>query len=60
MTEDEHRILEIEQRVRARVLKTDANEHYLISRADFDSLLASRLAWKYTAKCFAANTEAGE
>lgn len=50
MTEDERRILLIEARVRRTFEDGDGK----ISKADFETLLASRLAWKFTAKCFSA------
>ena len=56
MTDDEQRIAEIEAKVR---LSFDANEKFAkISRAELDTILNSRLAWKYTAKCFSAGKEA--
>jgi hypothetical protein len=56
MTNDEHIIAEIEAKVRA---SFDAGLTFAkISRAELDTLLNSRLAWKYTAKCFSAGREA--
>jgi len=49
MTDDERKAMEVVERV----LATQCGEYYSISRADFKWLLASRLAWKYTAKCLA-------
>lgn len=51
MTDDERRIAEIEARVFLSM--RDADEG-VISKDDFKTLLNSRLAWKFTAKCFSA------
>lgn len=58
MTDDELRAKEVEERVLANVDRD--GEHLRISRADFKWLLASRLAWKFTAKCYAAREPAGK
>lgn len=50
MTEDERRIAGIEARVFLSMRDTDEGR---ISKDDFKTLLNSRLAWKYTAKCYA-------
>lgn len=56
MTNDEQIIAEIEAKVRG---SFDANMTFAkISRVELDTLLNSRLAWKYTAKCFSAGKEA--
>jgi len=55
MTDDERKAKEVEERVQA--TQADGDEYLRISRKDFKWLLASRLAWKYTAKCYAAGTE---
>ncbi len=49
MTDDEQRIAEIEARVRLSMCNSDEGR---ISKTDFEALLDSRLAWKFTAKCF--------
>lgn len=46
MTDDENRIAEIEGRA------VSADGQVTLSEADYRTLLASRLAWKFTAKCF--------
>jgi hypothetical protein len=53
MTEDEKRLAEVEARVLETFAGTDEGR---ISRADFEFLLNSRQAWKFTAKCFAAES----
>lgn len=55
MTNDERIIAEVEARVRGTF--EDGMTFGQITRADFDSLLNSRLAWKHTAKCFSAGRE---
>jgi hypothetical protein len=47
MTDDEIRIAEIEARVRLSMCNSDEG---CISKDDFETLLNSRLAWKFTAK----------
>ena len=51
-THDERIIAELEARVRGTF--EDGMTHGRISREDLDTLLNSRLAWKFTAKCFSA------
>jgi len=66
-TDDERRINEIEARVRPTLtaeykgtlggppgISGSVDVHYRISQADFETLMNSRIAWKFTAKCFAA------
>jgi hypothetical protein len=54
MTHDDKIIDDVEKRVRA---SFEAGMNFgKISRADLDTLLNSRLAWKFTAKCFSAAT----
>ncbi len=55
MTDDERRAAEVEERVYA--TKAAGDEYLRISRDDFKWLLASRLAWKYTAKCYATTDD---
>jgi hypothetical protein len=50
-TDDEKDIEEIE----ARALHKDGL--VTVTEADFMTILTSRLAWKFTAKCFAADPE---
>lgn len=54
MTHDDKIIDDVEKRVRATFL--DGMAFGKITRADLDTLLNSRLAWKFTAKCFSAST----
>lgn len=60
MTDDELRIAKIEARVRLSIASREATpatgsiDGGIISKEDFETLLNSRLAWKFTAKCYAA------
>jgi len=51
LTADENRIAQIE----ARSLHHDGK--VIMSERDFNVLLASRLAWRFTAKCFSADDD---
>lgn len=58
MTPDETRIAEIEARVRPTICETwsapgRCSIEGRITKEDFETLLASRLAWRFTSKCFA-------
>jgi len=55
MTNDELIISRIEARIRSTFKNGDTIGE--ISLTDLEMLLNSRLAWKYTAKCFAASNE---
>jgi hypothetical protein len=55
-TWDQERVSAIEARVRA-TFKDGAGA---ISEEDFNTLMASWLAWKMTAKCFAAETPSSQ
>lgn len=54
MTHDERTIAAVETRIRSTF--KDGEKVGEISQSDLDTLLNSRLAWKYTAKCFAAQS----
>lgn len=54
MTPDEKRAAEIEARVKATFVDGIGS----ISESDFKELCASRLAWRFTAKCFSVPNQA--
>lgn len=55
VTNDEKIIATIEARIRSTF--KDGESVGEISRSDLETLLNSRLAWKFTAKCFAASED---
>lgn len=55
MTNDEKIIASVEARIRSSF--KDGEPVGEISRTDLEALLNSRLAWKFTAKCFAASKD---